>query len=76
MKFSIPNDNVLANYDRETRRGSDQMAAFASAFARLGSEAEGFTQDFCLYEDGWGVPALRTAGAADAALDKWLRSHP
>ena len=30
---------------------------------------------FRLYEDGWGMPEMRIAGAAEAAFDKIMRPH-
>src|SRR5262249_20125796 len=63
MSFKIADDNVIANYDAQTHKGSQQAADLAGALSRLGRETNDVKKlKFRLYEDGWGAPEYRQAG--------------
>jgi hypothetical protein len=75
MSFKIADDNVLANYDADTRTGSQQMADLAGALSKLGRETnEVQRKKLRLYEDGWRAPELRQAGAIDQWFYKRIQS--
>ncbi|MCX5660954.1 MAG: hypothetical protein NTW19_14710 [Planctomycetota bacterium] len=74
LKLQIAKDNVIANYDANTRKGSDQMAELANKLSKL-SETDDRVMVFRLYEDGWGVPDLREGAAIEDAMMKALTGH-
>lgn len=71
MKIEFPKDNPLASYDRETRKGYDMMAEMVNKASDAVDDT--YAQQLRLYEDGWGVPELRAAGAADGVLGQLMK---
>lgn len=71
-QLSIPQDNVIANYDAEVRKGADGMMKLANGFS-LAASSTPCVQKFHLYEDGWGVPSMRDLAGAESALDALLK---
>jgi hypothetical protein len=72
-KFSLPKDNVIAHYDRNTAKGSDLAAKFDAAVAN--AIDDDYEYKLRLYDDGWGVPELRAAGAGDAVMTQFLKGE-
>jgi len=71
MQMSLPDDNILANYDAVTRAGMENMLKLVNAFC-VAASSEPQKKTLRLTENGWVIPELMEAGAIEGAFGRML----
>ena len=74
LQMGIADDNLLASYSPEVRKGMEQQMEAMNKLLRAASSVP-HIHTLRLYESGWGVPALRDQGTAETVIDQFLKTR-